>query len=126
VDITSDVTKTLWSEFNEEPYVTREGIGAYEGAYTYNTGFYRSTQNSIMRYNVGGFNAPSRQTIYTRINKLIDSSWEYDHEVFKSWDYQNIPSSPVSVSTNVASEVMRNDLVPLEFVPLSSPVVVNK
>ena len=126
VDITSDVTKTLWSEFYEEPYITREGIGAYEGAYTYYTGFYRPTLNSIMRYNVGGFNAPSRQTIYTRINKLIDPLWEYDHEEFKNWDYHNIPASPVSVSSNVAPKASNDDLVPLEFVPLAPPVVVNK
>ena len=125
VDITSDITKTLWADFNEEPYISKEGIGVYEGAFTNNTGFYRSTDNSIMRYNVGGFNAPSRRTLYTRINKLLDPLWEYDHEAFLAWDYKNIPPAPVSVSNDMANKILKDDMVPLEFVPFAPPVIVD-
>lgn len=128
VDITSDITQTLWSEFNVEPYITNEGIGAYEGAFTNNTGFYRPTENSIMRYNVGGFNAPSRQTIYTRINKLLNPSWTYNHDEFLTWDAKNIPASPVLLTTETESRGVETFGMPIidRLEPLAPPVVVNK
>lgn len=126
VDYHSDVTQTLWSEFYVEPYITNEGIGAYEGAYTYDTGFYRPTQNSIMRYNVGGFNAPSRQIIYTRINKLLNPSWEYNHDEFLTWDVKNIPPSPVELTSETESRGADTFGKPIKvpFKPLAPPVVI--
>ena len=42
---------------------------------------------SIMNQNIGGFNAPSREAIYYRINKLAyGDSWEYDYETFVQHD----------------------------------------
>lgn len=127
VDIYADVTQTLWSEFYVEPYITNEGIGSYEGAFTNNTGFYRSTQNSIMNHNVGGFNAPSRQTLYIRINKLIDPTWEYNHEKFLEWDADKMPASPVPLSSeSAAARNVEDPFAPIktEFVPFAPPVIV--
>lgn len=105
VDIISDVTQSLWSEFYVEPYISQEGIGAYEGAFTNNTGFYRPTNISIMRSSDKGvmFNAPSRQAIYIRINKLLNPEWQYDHEEFLKHDIQWMPASPIMLSNDADS-----------------------
>jgi hypothetical protein len=126
VDTHSNITETLWSEFNVEPYITREGIGAYEGAFTNDTGFYRPTQNSIMNKNVGGFNAPSRQTLYIRINKLLNPSWTYDHDVFVSWDAKNIPTAPIPLSVHSLSRGANSKNEPIvdELEPFAPPVIV--
>ena len=81
VDFTSDVSAVRWSYFINDTRYTNEHLGCYEGGMTYWTGVWRPTENSIMRHNTGGFNAPSREAIYYRIHKLAyGSSWEYDYE----------------------------------------------
>lgn len=89
------------------------------GGATYWTGVWRSTENSIMRYNTGGFNAPSREAIYYRIHKLAyGESWNYDYEDFAAYDAVNRKASAgISFSTPI---------VPKNFVPLAPPVVVGK
>lgn len=71
-------------------YETTEGLGIYEGAYTYIYHFCRPTDYSIMRNNDGGFNAPSRWAIYYRIMKLSGStqatSFESSLNEFLVWD----------------------------------------
>lgn len=90
VDFTSDPTTTRWSHFINDTRYANEGLGAYEGGLTYWTGVWRPTEDSIMRYNTGGFNAPSREAIYYRIHKLAyGDSWEYDYEEFVEWDARN-------------------------------------
>ena len=54
------------------------------------TGVWRPTVESIMRYNWGGFNAPSREAIYYRIHKLAyGADWKYDYEEFVKYDEIN-------------------------------------
>lgn len=87
VDFTSDPSEVYWSKFISDPRYAGEDIGVYEGACTYQTGVYRPTENSIMRDNTGGFNAPSREAIYYRIHKLAyGEDWQYDFEEFVEWD----------------------------------------
>lgn len=76
-----------WSEFAKD--YADEGIGVYAGAYALNSGFCRPTENSIMRYNTGGFNPPSRRAIYYRIRKLIDPSAINSYNEFVEWDKTN-------------------------------------
>lgn len=87
VDFTSDPSEVYWSKFISDPRYAGENIGVYEGACTYWIGAYRPTENSIMRHNTGGFNAPSREAIYYRIHKLAyGADYPYDYEEFVEWD----------------------------------------
>lgn len=99
-DYISDPTQVYWSKFIDDSRYDFENIGVYEGACTYWKGAYRPTESSIMRNNVGGFNAPSREAIYYRIHKLAyGESWPYDYEEFVSWDLnRRVRSRSVSVS----------------------------
>lgn len=117
VDFTSDPTATRWSHFVNDTRYANEGLGAYEGGLTYWTGVWRPTENSIMRYNTGGFNAPSREAIYYRIHKLAyGDSWEYDYEDFVEWDARN--------RTTAATHAMVYK--PANYKPTHPPVIVNK
>ena len=90
VDFTNDPAKVRWSQFLYDSRYSNEGLGVYEGACTYITGAYRSTETSIMRYNTDGFNAPSRESIYYRIHKLAyGPTWEFNYEDFVSYDAIN-------------------------------------
>lgn len=114
VDITSDPAAVHWSKFISDAAYVSEKVGVYEGGYTYPRGFYRPTETSIMRYNVGGFNAPSRELIYYRIHKLAyGASWVYDYNQFKNWDAKNIREHAARAVT----------VAPKNFVPLAPPVV---
>ena len=90
VDFTDDWSQIRWSRFLNDSRYQYDGLGAYEGGLTYWSGVWRPTDNSIMRYNTGGFNAPSREAIYYRIHKLAyGDSWQYDYEEFVEWDARN-------------------------------------
>lgn len=118
VDFTSNLQRIKWSHFLSDERYAGEGLGAYEGGFTYWTGVWRPTENSIMRYNTGGFNAPSREAIYYRINKLAyGADWEYDYEEFVEYDAINRKSASGAVVP------YRLD-IPVDFTPLHPPVVV--
>lgn len=118
VDFTGDVNAVRWSRFIDDSRYANEGLGAYEGGLTYWTGVWRPTDYSIMRYNTGGFNAPSREAIYYRIHKLAyGDSWNYDYEEFVEWDARN----------RAASGVKRvPGFKPANYRPTHPPVVVKK
>ena len=87
VDVTDDPQEVVWSYFLTDMRYEKEKIGIYEGAIYYPKGAYRATENSIMRYNTGGFNAPSRQSIYRRI--MEKSGGVYSFEDFLEYDEIN-------------------------------------
>jgi len=119
-DYTSDVTQVKWSKFISDERYASEGLGTYEGGGTYWTGVWRPTENSIMRYNTGGFNAPSREAIYYKAMKLSEGAdWEYDYETFVAFDLSSL------TSTKSAQAKPRN-YVEKQLPPLPPPVVVNK
>ncbi len=118
VDFTSNKQTIKWSHFLSDERYAGEGLGAYEGGMTYWSGVWRPTYNSIMRHNTDGFNAPSREAIYYRINKLAyGADWEYDYEEFVEWDARNRKTESRTVVP------YRLD-VPEDFVPLHPPVLV--
>lgn len=123
IDVTDNMREIKWSEFYTGNYITNEKIGAYEGAFTNSTGFFRPTPNSIMRNNTGGFNAPSRKAIYMRIHKMVNGdswSWEENKNAFLEWDKNNIP-------TNVSAEMESRRITErTNFVPLAPPVIISK
>lgn len=90
IDFTNDSTTIRWSRLLLDERYHYDGLGAFEGGLTYWTGVWRPTENSIMRDNTGGFNAPSREAIYYRIHKLAyGDEWKYDYEKFVEWDAKN-------------------------------------
>lgn len=117
VDFTNDLNTIRWGYFIDDTRYTNDGLGAYEGGLTYWRGVWRPTENSIMRYNTGGFNAPSREAIYYRIHKLAyGDSWEYDYEDFVEYDAKNRQSS----STRTSNYVER----PKDYKPLHVPITI--
>lgn len=141
VDVQSDPSLTLWSEFYTGDYITKEGIGAYLGAYAVPEigGYYRPTYNSIMRYNTDGFNAPSRKAIYVRMHKLVygeEWTWEDHKDEFLAWDAMfGMPDQPTAATssaapgayvTNAGSD--ENEIITIvePFVPLAPPVIIEK
>lgn len=90
VDFTSDPATVKWSQFISDSRYASESIGCYEGGLTYWSGVWRPTEASIMRYNTGGFNAPSRYAIWYRIGKLANGeSWNGTYEDFVAYDAIN-------------------------------------
>lgn len=118
VDFTNDPAQVRWAKFLEDSRYANDGLGVFEGGLTYCTGVWRPTENSIMRYDTGGFNAPSREAIYYRIHKLAyGTEWVYDYEKFVEYDAVNHNAS-TAVSTKSPSVV--------HYKPLHQPVVYNK
>lgn len=118
IDITDDVANVKWNHFLTDTRYANEGLGIYEGAYTYGKGVYRPSWNSIMRDNTGGFNAPSREAIYYRIHKLAyGESWTYDYEQFVTWD---------AINRNVTTKAYAPWGYPEDFEPLAPPVINHK
>ena len=90
VDFTNDPAQVRWKKFLEDSRYAKEGLGVFEGGLTYWSGVWRPTENSIMRYNQGEFNAPSREAIYYRMHKLAyGADWKYDYEKFVEYDAVN-------------------------------------
>ena len=120
VDFTGDPTQVKWAQFISDTRYASENIGCYEGAYTYWTGAWRPTENSIMRYNTGGFNAPSRYAIWYRINKLaFGANWNGTYEDFVTYDAVN--RTPAA-SARRQAQIRKRQQHPLP--PLAPPVVV--
>lgn len=114
VDFTNDPSSIRWSKFINDTRYANDGLDAYEGGLTYWTGVWRSTENSIMRYNTGGFNAPSREVIYYRINKLAyGEDWQYDYEKFVEYD-----------AINRNTTISRSTFAPKQMPPLHEPIII--
>ncbi len=119
VDLTSDPNTILWSKFISDSRYSGK-VGVYEGGYTYPYGVYRPTDNSIMRYNTGGFNAPSREAIYKKIMKFSEGdAWTYDYETFVVFD---TPARSAKAVTRAAAQCAAVDKA--NFIPLAPPVMV--
>ena len=121
VDFTSDKDKVLWKHLlNDSRYqgtdAYGEELGLYEGACTYWTGAWRPTNESMMRSNINGFNAPSREAIYKRVmSAAFGDSWTYDFETFVQFDQAHLPKP---ATRNAAAQK------PLK--PLPAPRFVNR
>ncbi len=119
VDLTSDPAAILWSRFISDSRYSGK-VGVYEGGHTYPYGVYRPTDYSIMRYNTGGFNAPSREAIYKKIMKFSEGdTWKYDYETFVDFD---APARSAEAVTRAAAQCAAVDVA--NFIPLAPPVMV--
>lgn len=106
VSTTNDSIKAPWSQFlTDEDYKT-EKIGLYKGGYTYISGIWRPSENSMMRDNNEPFNAPSRFAIYKQVMNLGNGKTP-TYQEFKAFDLANYPdfnkSTKVGTGTRTAS-----------------------
>lgn len=114
VDFTSNLPQIKWSHIAADSRYANENIGAYEGGLTYAYGVYRPTETSIMMYNVGQYNAPSREAIYKRAMELAyGSSWTYNYENFVQFD------APSRTTTRSVLSMSK----PKDFIPFAPPVI---
>lgn len=119
VDLTSDPNTVLWSRFISDSRYSGM-VGVYEGGYTYPYGVYRPTENSIMRYNTGGFNAPSREAIYKKIMMFSEGdTWSYDYETFVEFDAPARSAAATMMATTQSATVDK-----VRFIPLAPPVMI--
>ena len=122
VDFTSDPTQVKWSQFLSDDRYAAENLGCFEGGLTYSLGIWRPTENSIMRYNTGGFNAPSRYAIWYRIGKLAyGESWDGSYEDFVTYDHVN--RTPAAIQ--LCHEHARSQRLAKPLPQLAPPVVID-
>lgn len=88
VDFTENRTEVLWSKFLADERYVSDNLGIFEGACTFIKGVYRSTEESMMRSNIQGFNVPSRKSIYDRVMK-VGMGKEATYEEFVIYDLQH-------------------------------------
>lgn len=121
VDFTSDRSKVIWKHFlSDERYIGKdnfeETLGVYEGACTYWSGAYRPTNESMMRSNTHGFNAPSREAIYKRVMKTAyGANWKYNYEEFVEFDQAYLPQ-PTEAQSRSTSDVSMKPFAAPRFV----------
>lgn len=103
VDFTNDPQAVLWSDFLDDARYDGQGLGVFEGACTYLSGAWRSTEESMMNGNTMGFNAPSRRAIYNNIIERGEGrtpdleefiAFDLEHYVAPSQTRAAVPSRP--------------------------------
>lgn len=110
VDYNNNKSTIRWSRFLSDSRYTKDDIGIYEGSYTYGLGVYRPSENSMMRYNISWFNAPSREAIYKAIMTLSEGEgWTYNYEDFVAYDAKNIGTS-AATSRSAAMKQSRKEV----------------
>ncbi len=92
VDGNNDMTKVAWRDFIGVSQYDNEYIGVYEGGYTYTTGIYRPTEESMMNSNQSPFNAPSRKAIYDKVMALGEGQSTSTMEAFSIYDAAHQPT----------------------------------
>ncbi len=116
VDSTNDRATIQWAHMLSDTRYDGE-VSVVEGGLTYEYGVWRPTENSIMRYNTGDFNAPSREAIYKRVMELAGETYSY--EKFVTYDAQNIEAAIE------ANQSARSSVVDMSsFTPLAPPVYI--
>lgn len=119
VDLTNDPNTVLWAKFISDSRYSGN-VGVFEGGYTYPYGVYRPTENSIMRYNTGGFNAPSREAIYKKIMNFSEGeAWSFDYETFVEFDAPARSAAAATMATTQSATVDKTG-----FIPLAPPVMI--
>ena len=97
VDFTDDPNCIKWARFLADDRYKNEDLGIIEGGLTYWKGVWSPSEASNMRYNVGGFNAPSREAIWYRMHKLAyGTDWTYNYEDFVAYDAINRQKTTVT------------------------------
>lgn len=116
VDVTNNSESIHWAHFLKDSRYDQQ-IGIFEGGLTYDTGAWRPSENSMMRFNTPGFNAPSREAIYKKIMELSGDTYTLDK--FLEYDAINRSSAASTVRAAQAQKIDEK-----HFVPLHPPVIV--
>lgn len=101
VDVTNNPETIAWSYFLTDTRYEKEHIGIFEGAIYHPIGIWRATENSIMRYNEGRFNAPSRLSIYRRIKELSGETYSFEEFL----EYDEVTRRAIEAEGGVARSV---------------------
>lgn len=123
-DFTNDPTQVLWNRFLADSRYQGvdpcgQTLGLYQGACTYWTGTWRPTDDSMMRHNQNGFNAPSREAIYKRVmSAAYGSNWMYDYDEFTAFDQIHLPQPAATTKAAVSEKEV--------YEPLPAPRIVNQ
>lgn len=91
VSLTNNRTEVPWSAFLLDDRYASEKIDVIEGAYTFKTGIYRPTYESMMNSNKTAFNAPSRKEIYDKIMEKGKGVASPAYEDFVAFDILHKP-----------------------------------
>lgn len=119
-DFTNDPATVKWSHFLTDVRYQYDGLGCFEGAFTYWKGAWRPTESSIMRHNTGGFNAPSREAIWYRIHKLAyGDGWNYNYEEFVAYD-------AINRKTSASTSSIRRSKIERTYPQTAPPVVIHR
>jgi hypothetical protein len=111
IDYRNDASTINWAHMLADSRYAKEDLGIFEGAATYGKGCYRPSTNSMMRYNISWFNAPSREMIYKAVMTLSEGKdWKYDYKTFVKFDEKNIQSYSRSAIVEPAKEEIRKIL----------------
>lgn len=87
VDFSGSADGCAWSFYLSDGRYAGTDVGYFAGGCYCESGVWRSSQQSLMFYTEGGFNAVSRESIYRRIHALAyGESWSFDAEEFAAWD----------------------------------------
>ena len=90
ISLTSDPATIKWSSFLSDERYNNDGVGIFEGAFTYQYGVWRPSEDSMMKNNIEVFNAPSRYAIWYKIHKLAYGKlWKGTYEDFVAYDAIN-------------------------------------
>lgn len=114
VDFTDNREEVLWTNFLYDPRYDGQGLGVFEGACTYWTGAYRPTEESMMRNNIMGFNAPSRRAIYNNVVRRGENRTA-SLEEFVSFDQQTYVPQTRALSGAPSRPFSRPRVVKLEL-----------
>jgi len=123
IDVTSDPQAIKWKKFLEDERYAGTGIGIYEGGYTYAYGVWHPAKSSIMIFNEGMFNAPSREVIYKRIHKLaLGKDWQYDYESFVEYDQKNIAAEKAAQAAPIVLQPSVSEINGKPFMKMEKSV----
>ena len=146
VDNVSDPATIRWHNFLSDARYAGEGLGVFEGAFYANSGWYRPSDNSVMRnqFEEGGgrFKAPSREAIYQwTLFRAYGGGREwadwpsfldeyYDYETFVALDKTPSPSPArrqVHKARRTPEKTVLHDgrVIENKRPPLAPPVIVN-
>ena len=120
IDVTGNPSLVPWSRFIDDAAFASENLGAYEGGFTYVTGVWRPTYESVMFHSdIKEFNAPCRAQLYKRIMILSEGkNWEFDYDAFVNWDKAHRDKSQASMMKRGSTDSEPSNNIP--------PVVVEK
>lgn len=106
MNVSTSSTSTPWQAFADDSYYKGEPelTAAYEGGYTFWSGIWRPSENSMMNENDRPFNAPSRKEIYDKVlehNGKDDSAFA-DFKVFDLANYPDFTAAEESAAQSRA------------------------